>query len=252
MRRMKSQKGITLIALIITIIILLILAVVTIMSVNGDGIIGKAKQAKAEYQNAQAEEQNILDKYLAEMEGLGSNNTLSGGETGGTPLTEPAIVHTEISLEEAQQDAMLSRTDNTTTYDVNSKQINIPAGFKILVNDTTGYTQDNINVDQGIVITDGTNEFVWVPVETKVEAYGLGTTDFREPDVVIGDSGTEYDNDSTNLNIINNILNTSYSNSEEFLSALQEDFNLMANSVNNNHGFYVGRYETSLNNSTVQ
>ena len=80
-----NNSGITLIALIITIIILLILAVVTIMAVNGDGIISKAKQAKAEYQNAQAEEQSVLDKYLAEMEGLVGNNGVSGNgtETGG-------------------------------------------------------------------------------------------------------------------------------------------------------------------------
>ena len=81
MKMLKETKGITLIALIITIIILLILAVVTIMAVNGDGIISKAKQAKTEYQNAQAEEQNVLDKYLVEMEGILGNNTSIGDNT---------------------------------------------------------------------------------------------------------------------------------------------------------------------------
>ena len=46
MEKQKMNKGITLVALIITIIILLILAVVTISSVNGNGIIAHAKNAK--------------------------------------------------------------------------------------------------------------------------------------------------------------------------------------------------------------
>ena len=51
---------------------------------------------------------------------------------------------------------------------------------------------------------------------------------------------------------MNNILGTNYSNSDQFLTALQNDFNAMAESVNKNHGFYVGRYETSLSGGRAQ
>ena len=45
-KKLTTQKGITLVALIITIIVLLILAIVTIRAVQGDGIIKHAKNAK--------------------------------------------------------------------------------------------------------------------------------------------------------------------------------------------------------------
>ena len=64
MKRIKQTKGITLVALILTIVILLILAVVTISTVQGDGIIDKALQAKTDYEDAQLD---AKDEYETEM-----------------------------------------------------------------------------------------------------------------------------------------------------------------------------------------
>ena len=61
-------------------------------------------------------------------------------------------------------DEMLDKTANTTIYDIYGNKIVIPAGFKISV-ENTGYTKDTLDVTKGIVITDGINEFVWIPVE---------------------------------------------------------------------------------------
>lgn len=55
-QRIKTQKGITLIALIITIIVLLILAVVAIREITGDGIIKHAKEARQNYTVGQEKE----------------------------------------------------------------------------------------------------------------------------------------------------------------------------------------------------
>lgn len=66
MRKKKNsaEKGITLIALIVTIIILLILAGVTIAALKGDnGLFAYTKQAKQKSENAQLEENIILDDY---------------------------------------------------------------------------------------------------------------------------------------------------------------------------------------------
>lgn len=66
MRKKKNsdEKGITLIALIVTIIILLILAGVTIAALKGDkGLFTYVKQAKQKSENAQLEENIILDDY---------------------------------------------------------------------------------------------------------------------------------------------------------------------------------------------
>ena len=49
-------EGITLVALVITIIVLIILAGVSINSVMSDGLIGNAKEAQNEWNEAKAEE----------------------------------------------------------------------------------------------------------------------------------------------------------------------------------------------------
>ena len=67
-QKLKTNKGITLIALILTIIVLLILAVVAINAIKGDGIISHAKNAKTDYTRAQANEQALLKEYEKEIE----------------------------------------------------------------------------------------------------------------------------------------------------------------------------------------
>ena len=53
---MRSQKGITLVALVITIIVMLILVGVSVtVAING-GLFDKAKDAKNQYEEAQAQE----------------------------------------------------------------------------------------------------------------------------------------------------------------------------------------------------
>ena len=65
-RKMKNNKGITLVALIITVIVLLILSVVAIKAVQGDGIISKAKDAAKQSKIAQEKEelQRLIDEIV--------------------------------------------------------------------------------------------------------------------------------------------------------------------------------------------
>ena len=85
MKKIRQEKGITLVALIIAIIILLIIAGVTIMAINGeDGIIGKSKQAKVDYEKSQEEEKGLLAKYESMLSGEeSSEGGTSGGENSG-------------------------------------------------------------------------------------------------------------------------------------------------------------------------
>ena len=160
--------------------------------------------------------------------------------------------------------------NNPKIAEVREGNIPIPAGFTYVKGDKIG----------GAVITDGTSEFVWVPVDTPSEMYGIDTngkkwgklynftsattnepydwtetngrisitsgTDRREPDVV-----SDYDGNTTYLNQMNTILGTNYTNSAGFKTDLETDFNNMITSVEKYKGFYVGRYETSLNASKV-
>ena len=63
MKKIRIQRGITLIALIITIIILLILSVVTIGSIKNSNIISYAENASTNYESSKSEEQDILTYY---------------------------------------------------------------------------------------------------------------------------------------------------------------------------------------------
>ena len=162
--------------------------------------------------------------------------------------------------------------NNPKIAEVREGNIPIPAGFTYVKGDKIG----------GAVITDGTSEFVWVPVDTPSEMYGTdvngkkwgklydftssgssalnwtetdgkisitatsGSGSYREPNVV-----SSYDGNTTFLNQMNTILGTNYTNSAGFKTDLETDFSNMITSVEKYKGFYVGRYETSLNASKV-
>ena len=189
MKKIRMQKGITLIALIITIIILLILAVVTIGSIKNRNIITYAQNASKDYNDKKVEEESIIAGYESLIE------SKLPGEKGGSKVTY---------------------TD---------EGVPVPAGFKVV----TGTKVDGLVIENE---TEG-SQFVWVPVEEDI------TT--SEAEVII------YDEDVNNLKIINDKLGTTYSNSNDFLLALQTDFEKMKVSVNYYNGFYVGRYEVSYN-----
>ena len=76
--RLKTNKGITLIALVITIIVLLILAGVSIAMLTGEnGILSQAQKAKTDTENAEENETARLDEYNSTLE-----NWINGETTG--------------------------------------------------------------------------------------------------------------------------------------------------------------------------
>ena len=163
MKRTKGQKAITLIALIITIVVLLILAAVAISSITNDGILSYAQNAAKDYNQAVKNEQDMLQGYLNFLENGGSGSGSGAGGEGSGSGNESG--YEEVALATAITDTMYTRTANSQTSDIYGNIIKIPAGFKILVDSTTVYTgTTDIAVEKGIVITDGTNEFVYVPV----------------------------------------------------------------------------------------
>ena len=174
---------------------------------------------------------------------------------------------------------------DTIFKDPNSsnKEAYIPKGFKV-----SGVAEEQ-KIDTGLVVIapDG-SEFVWVPVnKTTLEVDGIAgkivaeevkegeevnyrgvlwenfsTTDtstkidysdngYREPDVVTG-SGSSYDNSSTYLKEMNNILGTKFINSGDFKKYMQDEYNEIIGSIKIKGGFYIGRYESSLNAGNIQ
>ena len=74
MRKLKKQRGITLVTLVITIIILLLLAGISIAALTNQGLFGQANRSKDLTAQKAAEENETLENYLAQMNAYDTNN----------------------------------------------------------------------------------------------------------------------------------------------------------------------------------
>ena len=94
-KQKNKQRGITLIALIVTIIVLIILAGVSISMVVGDnGIITQAQRAKKDTEQAQKDEDNILNSYedkINEYTGIDWDTALANAEKHPDQKTSTAV-----------------------------------------------------------------------------------------------------------------------------------------------------------------
>ena len=177
----KQEKGITLVALVITIIIIIILATVTINMAFGDnGLIKQAELARDLTANSMGYETQAtlnLVGYMNEMlEGSGiiapPTNEVEGGSDPETP-PDPPTPTVPGTVEDAMPD---SETDEVYIYE-ETTQIAGASGDKMWIPGGFGIASDSAtDIDDGVVITDGTNEFVWIPVSDADLAEMYSTT----------------------------------------------------------------------------
>ena len=254
------NKGITLIALVITIIVLLILAAVSIATLTGEnGILTRANDSKTQTEIGEEEEairlayngvmaDNLGDGVTAkqledEMQGNGYNATATGENpiviTFGAPSNRVYEIDANgniteskppITLEQAKDNSMLDEPKNSTVT-VADGTVTVPAGFKVA--EDSGST-----LDEGIVIEDKeSNQFVWVPVSQEnfntqfVRRAGYFN---KNPQTLTTSYGEADGNSETGANT-----NTGVTESE----TTKAEVKLMYDSVYNNEGFYIGRYE---------
>ena len=175
----KQAKGITLIALVITIIVLLILAGVSIATLTGEnGILTRANDAREQTQSATAEEkvavevagsygtdgkidQDLLNKNLENVEGLETQ----------LPISLPATVVVD------GYEIMIGANGSVgtiTRIPVPSEKSEITKPY-LPGND---FTVVESSLENGIVVTDGTNHWTWIEVPTDIYAnttYNGGT-----------------------------------------------------------------------------
>ena len=253
----KRNKGITLVALIITIIILLILAGVSLSFVFNGGILDKSQQAVNEYQNAANNESDVLE-YINET--LDKKLNEIGEGSGGGPGETPSV----------DEDGLATENTTIVAKDDSSIQIVIPKGFApaILQTGTTqslpgengavkeimpaeewnNITKEDIN--RGIVVVDnaitydggqalGTlsdfNEYVWIPMPdsskfARVAWNGLYWNEgLKNGTHILMDKAVE----------------------NAFWEDKTADYKNMLNSVSNNKGFYISRYEASKKDDTT-
>ena len=156
----------------------------------------------------------------------------------------------------------------------------IPAGY------TVSNVAAEQSIENGLVIKKGNNEWVWIPVANVTDLYTTNSTntewilcgtsgenkvvssyaskseilsgktrttpgttsDYREPDTVVGNDGTRYDTVEANYTAAGF---TSFTN---MATNLRDDYKNMIDSVRKYGGFYVGRYELggSVSSPVVQ
>ena len=212
----KKQKGITLIALVVTIVVLLILAGVSVNALFGsNGIIEKAKEA-----------QNKMDEAKEnDLEGINELTNWIGNQVNGT--TDDNKSNTLKSYEDASK-------ENAVYTDNENAKVTIPKGFKVSDVAATANSDGEQTVSKGLVIQDKDgNEFVWIPVEYTA----TGTLD---------ENGLD--------NGFKNVFNTNRNNNSRYEEPYtkgygengekeKSDYVNMMKSVQENKGFYIGRYE---------
>ena len=232
----KINNGITLVALVITIIILLILAGISISSLTKTGIFQRANEAKQKSEESEENQSRILSEYENELDKYISGNNLKSN-----------LVTDNIGK-------VLSTTDNTELKDSKENKIVVPAGFKIVSDDTTSNAQ---TVDKGIVIEDVTSgatagsQFVWIPVGTITKEDGSTIT-------INLDRYTFATNGNPTAQG-ENVVETYYSETASKGNTVAKDINAFKTSVETNGGYYIGRYEartttarTAANNALTQ
>ena len=243
-KKIKEDKAITLVALVVTIVVLILLAGITLSLVLGqNGIVNKAKEARDKTKADQLNTELTMNTLYDEMEGA---------------ISEKSVLD-KLPTVELEATKTTAVTENSKVVLADGEAV-IPAGFKIAGNSGT-------TVNTGIVITDGTNEFVWVPVADPSKMYqtiastnltgttvpttmssaseiltgtkrGIpGSISWREPDLVT--SGTDCDADTTNKYYEQ----AGYTDTTAMAEAFVADYKAMIESINTYKGFYIGRYE---------
>ena len=230
-----------------------------------NGIIKKSKDARREYGQAKANEQEDLSNLSDMIEEATGKVTLAK-----VPVGTKASKNGTINGEEG----------NSNNPTIPKNYIPIDTATSTWGDGSTAPSQNS--VDHGLVIKDEkNNEWVWVPVDSatlatmyeessdektlcgttgetavKAKLYSKtmtigtdsnkrkisrgtpGTTDYREPDLVVG-SGSGYD-----ATYYKTILGDN-GTKEELAQLFVDEYKEMIESIQKYGGFYIGRYELS-------
>ena len=248
--------------MVVTIVVLLILAGVTIsLLLDENGIIKKSKDARREYGQVKANEQEDL-------------SNLSDMIDEATAEPTPKV---NVNTKAGDNSTINGKKGNSNNPTIPKNYIPIDTATSTWGDGSTAPSQDSVN--HGLVIKDEqNNEWVWVPVpdvtvmcdtlnnteytlcgttgETAVKTKlysksGIisgktrttpGTSSgYREPDLVVGNDGAKYDAKDTFYKTILGEKGTK----EQLAELFADEYKAMIESVSKYGGFYIGRYELS-------
>jgi len=245
----KQEKGITLIALVVTIIIMLILAGVSIkLAIDNNGVIGNAKEAKDQYEQAQANDESgmgDLASKLKEQIDANKNNNLGSGSSGSTvdrvPIPEGyyyvgGTKAKGLVISDNVADKELDKGKENVRRDLAGNQwvwvpVETPSSLYTTV--TEGVA---LSGSTGVKTTKYTNSAI---ISGKTRVKPGDTSGNREPDLVLGSNGTSYD--------YANYATAGFSSLANMAETMKSDYEEMIASLEKYKGFYIGRYELSAN-----
>ena len=251
--------------MVVTIVVLLILAGVSIsLLLDENGIIKKSKDARREYGTSKTNEQEQMDN---------ANDWIEEATAEPTPKVN-------VNTKAGDNSTINGKKGNSNNPTIPKNYIPIDTATSTWGDGSTAPSQDSVN--HGLVIKDEkNNEWVWVPVPdvtvmcdtsntteytlcgttgdtavttNKYSKSGIisgktritpGTTsDFREPDLVVG-SGTEYDASDTSSDTYYKTILGDTGTKEQLAQLFADEYKAMIESVSKYGGFYIGRYELS-------
>ena len=233
-----------------------------------NGIIQKSKDARREYGQAKANEQEQMDN---------AEDWIDEAVTGKVTLAKVPV-----GTKASKNGTINGEEGNSNNPTIPKNYIPIDTATSTWGDGSTAPSQDS--VDHGLVIKDEkNNEWVWVPVDkatlatmyeessdektlcgttgetaVKTKLYSKtitigtdsnkktmsrttpGLTSYREPDLVVG-SGTGYDASDTYCKTILGETGTK----EQLAQLFVDEYKEMIESVSKHGGFYIGRYELS-------
>ena len=270
--RLRENKGITLVALVVTIVILLILAGISItLILDNNGIINKSGEAADKYGEAQANEQEQLSTAEDDIDKI-------------LGTYDPLKKVPEKTLDEARSNDMLNGTE-ITKIKFGDETVVIPAGYKVAEDsadtvdfgivitdaesdgnewvwipvDETTLSGMYETAEEPIAITGGSSLSVISGVSaSKYSKSGIisgsygtrvlpnDTSSYREPDVVVGSGGSQYDAVESNRTTAGFIKEDgSTMTLAEMAQTMVDEYSDMLDSIKTYGGFYIGRYELS-------
>ena len=244
--------------MVVTIVVLLILAGISLNLVLGqNGIISRAQDARNQTVEGQVNTEKAVNALTDEMEDLISENENSGnggnsggGSSGGSGSSQTTVEN--VVIPEGYYYVGGTKAKGLVISDAEA--------------DNEKYKgQENVGKDLA------GNQWVWVPVETPSSLYttvdagaklagstgvkttkytnsaiisgktrGLpGSTDWREPDLALGNEGTYYD--------YTNYATAGFSSLANMAENMKNDYEEMIASLEKYKGFYIGRYELTAN-----
>ena len=255
MKSMKEKRGITLIALAVTIVVILILAGVTIDAIfSENGIINKAKEAANSMNNAVANDQAELNDLLEELNEIMNSEWDSNIEI---PDPEPDLPTNIEDVTDIQEETV-------QVEDEYGNKVTVPKGFEVV-------EEEGTTVPEGIVIQDKDgNQFVWIPVgrvykdntgtnysDIQLGRYTFNTSNGTPTLIQAAYTAENPENYKQLIGILNDYGFDCFeyvirenpdgieSDGADGLNAIAKDLEGFVNSVRNNSGYYLGRYEAS-------